>query len=99
MYISRGGNDYGWSSAVIIILLLTLLYVENRSRDPIVPLHLFKVRNFRVAAVVTFIMGISMFSVISFLPLYFQVHTHTHTHTHTFYHFFKSMTFIHPLLL
>jgi predicted MFS family arabinose efflux permease len=97
MYISRGGNDYGWSSAVIIILLiitsillLTLLYVENRSRDPIVPLHLFKVRNFRVAAVVTFIMGISMFSVISFLPLYFQVHTHTHTHTHTHFIIFSN---------
>lgn len=75
-----GGTEHPWGSPTIVllgvgavVLLGVLLTVEWRSPEPIVPVHLFRVRTFNVATSVSFIVGLAMFGAISFLPLFLQV--------------------------
>jgi EmrB/QacA subfamily drug resistance transporter len=77
---SLGGTTYPWASAPIYLLgaagvLLTALFVlvERRAAEPIVPLHLFKLRTFSVASVAAFIVGFALFGAITYLPAFFQV--------------------------
>ncbi|HEY2574788.1 MAG TPA: MDR family MFS transporter [Streptosporangiaceae bacterium] len=77
---SLGGTTYPWRSAPIYILgvagvLLTGVFVlvERRAAEPILPLHLFKLRTFSVTSLVGFIVGFAMFGAITYLPAFFQV--------------------------
>jgi EmrB/QacA subfamily drug resistance transporter len=77
---SLGGTTYPWKSAPIYILgvagvLLIGLFVvvERRAAEPILPLHLFKLRTFSTTSVVGFIIGFAMFGAITYLPAFFQV--------------------------
>ena len=77
---SLGGTTYPWRSAPIYILgvagvLLIGLFVlvERRAAEPVLPLHLFKLRTFSVTSVVGFIVGFAMFGAITYLPAFFQV--------------------------
>ncbi len=77
---SLGGTTYPWKSAPIYILgvagaVLVALFVlvERRAAEPILPLHLFRLRTFWVTSVVGFIVGFAMFGAITYLPAFFQV--------------------------
>jgi len=77
---SLGGTTYGWNSAPIWILgisgvLLTGVFVlvERKAVEPVLPLHLFRLRAFWVTSVVGFIVGFAMFGAITYLPAFFQV--------------------------
>ena len=77
---SLGGTTYAWGSAPIYILggaglVLTGLFllVERRAAEPILPLHLFRLRTFSVTSLVGFIVGFAMFGAITYLPAFFQV--------------------------
>jgi len=77
---SLGGTTYGWNTAPIWILgacgvLLTGVFVlvERNAAEPVLPLHLFRLRAFWVTSVVGFIVGFGMFGAITYLPAYFQV--------------------------
>jgi EmrB/QacA subfamily drug resistance transporter len=77
---SLGGTTYAWSSTPIYILgaagaALIVLFVlaERRAAEPILPLHLFRLRVFSVTSVVGFIVGFGMFGAITYLPAFFQV--------------------------
>ena len=77
---SLGGTTYPWRSAPIYILgvasvLLIGLFVvvERRAAEPVLPLHLFKLRTFSVTSLVGFIVGFAMFGAITYLPAFFQV--------------------------
>ena len=52
--------------------LVVFILNERRVPEPIVPLELFKVRTFSTAAIVMFGMGIAIFGVIFFIPLFVQ---------------------------
>jgi MFS family permease len=52
---------------------VVLVIVERRAREPIVPVHLFKLRTFAIATSVSFVVGVAMFGAVSFLPLFLQV--------------------------
>ncbi len=74
-----GGTEYAWDSPVIIGLftfsaaaLSLLLLNESRVEEPILPLHLFRNRSVSVSAGATFLTGIGMFSVITYIPLFVQ---------------------------
>jgi EmrB/QacA subfamily drug resistance transporter len=74
-----GGTEYQWGSVEIIGLLVLALaglaafvFVERRAAEPMLPLHVFKVRNFWVTMVLTFLLGIAVFGVMTFLPFYQQ---------------------------
>jgi EmrB/QacA subfamily drug resistance transporter len=77
---SLGGTTYPWKSTPIYILgaagvVLTGLFVlaERRAAEPILPLHLFRLRTFSVTSLVGFIVGFAMFGAITYLPAFFQV--------------------------
>jgi EmrB/QacA subfamily drug resistance transporter len=74
-----GGTEYAWGSAQIIGLGLiavastvAFLLAEARVAEPILPLHVFRDRNFSVTMVMTFFTGLAMFGAMTFLPLYQQ---------------------------
>lgn len=54
------------------LLGAVFIYVERRARDPIVPLELFHNRVVAVSVTVGLLAGVSMFGVISFVPLFAQ---------------------------
>lgn len=75
-----GGSLYAWDSpqilgliAASLVLLLALVPIERRATDPIVPVGLFGLRTFNVASGGGFIIGMSLFGAIAFLPLFLQV--------------------------
>ena len=74
-----GGNEYVWSSPVILgtfIFALAMLWifvgVERRAIDPILPLDIFKNRTFQVSSVVILLSGIGMFGSILYIPVFAQ---------------------------
>lgn len=74
-----GGDEYAWDSATIIGLaglgaaaLAAFLVVESRAAEPILPLRLFRTRNFSVSSALAFVVGFAMFGTITFLPLFMQ---------------------------
>ncbi|WP_445277340.1 MDR family MFS transporter [Streptomyces sp. DSM 41033] len=74
-----GGTEYAWGSAVIMELialgvasLVGFVFVETKAAEPIVPLHIFRNRNFTLMSVVGFMAGFVMFGAVLFLPLFQQ---------------------------
>jgi EmrB/QacA subfamily drug resistance transporter len=74
-----GGTEYSWSSVQIIGLGLVTVgagvsfcVVERRAAEPMLPLHVFRNRNFSLAMAMTFLTGLAMFGAMTFLPLFQQ---------------------------
>jgi len=74
-----GGTEYRWGSGQIIGLALlaaaaaaAFCVVELRVAEPILPLHVFRNRNFSLTMALTFLTGLAMFGALTFLPLYQQ---------------------------
>ncbi len=57
---------------VSAVFLVVFLIVELRAPEPIIPLSLFKNRVFSSAAVLMFLVGIGMFGIILYTPLFVQ---------------------------
>ncbi|HEY5100732.1 MAG TPA: MDR family MFS transporter [Gaiellaceae bacterium] len=77
---SLGGTTYAWGSPEIVVMgiagvaLLALFpLVEQRAKEPILPLSLFRNRIFVVSSAVGFIIGTALFGSITFLPLFLQI--------------------------
>jgi hypothetical protein len=77
---SWGGTRYDWDSPLIVVLgvvgaagLGAFIAAERRAADPVLPLALFRLPAFRAAASSGFLVGMSMFGLVTFLPLYLQV--------------------------
>jgi EmrB/QacA subfamily drug resistance transporter len=75
-----GGDTFAWDSPLIIGMaiagvaaLIAFVLVERRAAEPILPLSLFRDPVFSVGNAIGFIVGVSMFGAIVFLPLYLQV--------------------------
>src|SRR5262249_20122648 len=78
-----GGTQYAWGSptimsliAVGILAVAAFIWVENKAVEPILPMHVFKNRNFSLASSMSFLLGLSMFGAMTFLPLYQQTVQH-----------------------
>ncbi|MGW6554943.1 MDR family MFS transporter, partial [Streptomyces sp. NPDC055051] len=74
-----GGTEYAWGSATVVGLavggaaaLAAFLYVETRASDPIMPLHIFRSRNFTLMSLIGFITGFVMFGAVLYLPIFQQ---------------------------
>ncbi|MET7679704.1 MFS transporter [Streptomyces sp. NPDC005423] len=77
---SMGGTTWGWGSPRIIglavlgvVLAVVFVLVERRAAEPVLPLRLFGVRTFALAAVISFIVGFAMFGAMTYLPTFLQV--------------------------
>ncbi|QUW84903.1 MFS transporter [Streptomyces mirabilis] len=74
-----GGSEYAWGSARIMELigigvaaLVGFVFVQTKAAAPIMPLHIFRSRNFTLMSIIGFITGFVMFGATLFLPLYQQ---------------------------
>jgi EmrB/QacA subfamily drug resistance transporter len=72
-------TDYGWTStrvesllAIAAAMLVAFLFVETCAAEPLIPLSLFRDPIIRVCSIAGFIMGMGMFGVIMYLPLFMQ---------------------------
>jgi EmrB/QacA subfamily drug resistance transporter len=77
---SLGGSTYPWASTPIyilgvagVVLIGVFVLVERRAAEPVLPLHLFKLRAFSTTSLVGFVVGFAMFGAITYLPAFFQV--------------------------
>ncbi|MFZ2836391.1 MAG: MDR family MFS transporter [Candidatus Saccharimonadales bacterium] len=77
-----GGTTYEWMSAQIfglialaVIAAIAFVRVEKRAQEPIMPLELFKDRNFNLTTVGGLIIGIAMFGALAYMPTYLQMVT------------------------
>ena len=72
-------TDYGWSSARVDVLLAfaaamlaAFLYAETKAVEPLIPLSLFRNPVISLSSLAVFILGMGMFGVIIYLPLFMQ---------------------------
>ncbi|MYW21990.1 DHA2 family efflux MFS transporter permease subunit [Streptomyces sp. SID2955] len=77
---SLGGTTWAWDSAQIIglavlgvALAAAFVAVERRAAEPVLPLKLFRIRTFTLAALISFIIGFAMFGAMTYLPTFLQV--------------------------
>ncbi|UFR04718.1 MDR family MFS transporter [Streptomyces sp. Go40/10] len=77
---SLGGTTWAWDSAQIIglavlgvLLAVAFVAVERRAAEPVLPLKLFGIRTFSLAAVISFVVGFAMFGAMTYLPTFLQV--------------------------
>ncbi|MBR9765678.1 MAG: MFS transporter [Rhodobacteraceae bacterium] len=75
-----GGSTLAWSStpmlallAVVVLSLAGFIFAEARAAEPVLPLPLFRIRNFLAANGVNLLIGMAMFGTISFIPMFLQV--------------------------
>jgi EmrB/QacA subfamily drug resistance transporter len=78
--LTLGGTSYPWASPQILgmfavggVSLAIFLWIETHATHPILPLHLFRIHAFRIAALASFVMSTAFLGVVMFMPLYMQV--------------------------
>jgi EmrB/QacA subfamily drug resistance transporter len=78
-----GGTQYAWRSAPIIglgllavVAVVAFLLGQARAAEPVMPLHVFRNRNFSLASGMSFLTGMAMLGSLTFLPLYQQTVQH-----------------------
>jgi len=72
-------TDYGWTSGrvelllgIAIVMLAAFLSVETKAVEPLIPLSLFRQPVIALCSVAVFLLGMGMFGVIMYLPLFLQ---------------------------
>ena len=78
--ITSQGGTHGWTSplilgqsAALLVLIALFIVVERRASSPVLPGHLFKNRQVLLATLAGILVGVTMFSTISYLPTFFQL--------------------------
>ncbi|MGW3494078.1 MDR family MFS transporter [Streptomyces sp. NPDC001020] len=74
-----GGTEYAWTSPRImeligvgVVTLVGFVLWQAKAAEPVMPLHIFRNRNFTLMSLIGFITGFVMFGATLFLPLYQQ---------------------------
>jgi EmrB/QacA subfamily drug resistance transporter len=72
-------TDYGWAStrieallAVSAVMLVAFLFAETKAVEPLLPLTLFRNPVIAMSSVAVFVLGMGMFGVVIYLPLFMQ---------------------------
>lgn len=78
--LSLGGTAYPWDSPHIVglfassaLFFVIFLWSERRTTDAILPLHLFRIKAFRVGVLASFVVSMAFLGIVMFMPLYMQV--------------------------
>ena len=78
--LESGGRDWGWGSPVIVgafagsaLLFGAFCIAEMKASEPLIPFDLFTIPMLRAAAVISIAIGVAMFAMTSFLPLFVRV--------------------------
>jgi EmrB/QacA subfamily drug resistance transporter len=79
VYATVEAVNIGWGAtrtivefAVAALLLISFIVIESRSRSPLMPFSIFRLRTLRGANVVGLVIGMSLFSMFFFISLYMQ---------------------------
>lgn len=77
-----GGSQYAWNSVEILSLIVIgivaavlFVWTESKASNPIIPLQLFKNKNFNLTTFAGLLVGIAMFGAIGYMPTYLQMVT------------------------
>ncbi|WP_233868056.1 MDR family MFS transporter [Paraburkholderia adhaesiva] len=80
LFTSQGGTILPWTSpqlwftlALGCVSVAGFIHEEKHAVEPIIPLELFRHRTFLLSSVIGFIVGVSLFGSVTFVPLYLQV--------------------------
>lgn len=75
-----GGTLHPWTSPTMLGLItatltaiVLFLFIESRAAEPILPLHLFRDRNFNTSTLAGLLNSIALFGVAAYLPTYLQM--------------------------
>ena len=75
-----GGHEHAWGSPVIVstmavgaLALMSFVRQERRAPSPILPLFLFRNREFSAANAVSFIAGFGLFLPLAYFPVFLQI--------------------------
>lgn len=75
-----GGGTYSWGSPQVISLIAAAIVfsvlfavVESKATHPLIPLPLFKERDFTLSTLAAMLFGVAMFGAIGYLPTYLQM--------------------------
>ncbi|WP_174557422.1 MFS transporter [Nocardia vaccinii] len=80
LWVSFAGSKYDWLSwqtaAMLggaVVLAVLFVVAENFASEPIVPLHLFRIRTLSLSTLASLFVGVAMFGATTFLSQYFQL--------------------------
>ncbi|KQP70311.1 multidrug MFS transporter [Microbacterium sp. Leaf288] len=80
IWITNAGKDYDWWSTETILMVggalvaaVLFVIVELRSKEPLIPLTMFRNRTFTLAVIASISIGIAMFGTSVFLSQYMQL--------------------------
>jgi EmrB/QacA subfamily drug resistance transporter len=64
--------DVGGLIVIGLVILVVFLFAESRAKEPIIPLDLFRERDYAVSMAAVFAFGIAMFAAVIFMPRFYQ---------------------------
>ncbi|MGK2851547.1 MAG: MDR family MFS transporter [Candidatus Limnocylindrales bacterium] len=74
-----GGTQYPWGSveiiglyAVSVVAIVGFVVIESRAVEPIIPLHLWRIRTFTLSNIAGLAVAMGMFGAIYFIPVFVQ---------------------------
>ncbi|HXM56909.1 MAG TPA: MDR family MFS transporter [Candidatus Dormibacteraeota bacterium] len=77
--VSSTGQLASWTDADVgglillgLAVMVVFLLVEARAKEPIIPLDLFRLRDYSVSMAAVFAFGIAMFAAVIFMPRFYQ---------------------------
>ncbi len=80
LFTSEGGSVRAWNDPQLwcilafgVVGVIGFIYEERIAAEPIIPLSLFRNRSFLLCSLIGFVIGMSLFGSVTFLPLYLQV--------------------------
>jgi EmrB/QacA subfamily drug resistance transporter len=72
-------TELGWGAARVdsllvmsVLMLVVFLFAESRAIEPLIPLNLFRNPVISICSICVFVLGMGMFGVIIYLPLFMQ---------------------------
>ena len=68
-----GGLEHIGLIIIAVVALVAFLIVEQRAAEPILPLHLFRIRDVWVTSAVGLIIGFALLGSVTYLPLFLQI--------------------------
>jgi EmrB/QacA subfamily drug resistance transporter len=81
---SLGGTTWAWGSsptllvgAAGLLLIGVFLAVERRAPEPVLPISVLRNEVFRIAGLLSLVVGFALFGSVTFLPLFFQTVFHS----------------------
>ncbi len=75
-----GGSVYEWDSPVIlglatvlVVAVIAFIHVESHAVEPVMPMFMFRERNFVLTTISSLLVALAMFGVVGYMPTYFQM--------------------------